>query len=259
MSAITEHGLLADPTAVADDLDDTGSGEFVCKKYPVSRLLASSADRGWSTINVELRSHAPGTIKSSTQHDVEIVVALEGSPDGQVIRTGAGGRQQTCSIPGTIWLVPIGIGEEQIEITAPLPKALHLYLPVQQFSLLADQFNFLRSPAYSLPYIGGLKDDLIVQIGRSVLAEITNETATGRMFAETSSLMLAARLAHDYADTSFVAATGAAANRLDNTRLRRVLDFIEEHLEDEITVERLAELARLSPLPLCSNLQCRNG
>src|SRR5262249_26843098 len=155
------------------------------------------ADRGWSTIAVELRSHAPGTIQSSTQHDVEIVIALEGSADGHVIRTGAGGRQDTSPMEGTIWLVPIGIGEEEIVITAPIPKALHLYLPVRQFSLLADQYNFVRSPAYSLPYIGGLTDELIVQIGRSVLSELKNETATGRMFAETSSLMLAARLAHE--------------------------------------------------------------
>lgn len=216
------------------------------QKYPVSRLLASSADRGWSAISAELRSHAPGTIKSSTQHDIEIVIALDGSSDGHVIRTGAGGRQETGSTPGTIWLVPAGIGEEEIVITAPMAKTLHLYLPVRQFSLLADQYNFVRSPAYSLSYIGGFTDELIIQIGRSVLAEITNEPATGRMFAETSSLMLAARLAHDYADASFIQAAGAAANRLDNARLRRVLDFIEEHLEDEITVGGLADLANLS-------------
>ena len=216
------------------------------QKYPVSRLLASSVDRGWSTISVEVRSHAPGTIRSSMQPNVEVVIALEGSAGADVIRSGAGWCEKTCSTTGSVWLVPIGIGEEEITVTAPLPKALHLFLPAGQFSLLADQYNFVRSPAYSLPYIGGFSDELIVQIGRSIYAELMAETATGRMFAETSSLMLAARLGHDYADASFVEATGAGANRLDNTRLRRVLDFIEEHLEDEITVGGLANLANLS-------------
>lgn len=245
MSAMSEHMSL-DSGATMGELDDISPGEFISRKYPVSRLLASSADRGWSNIAVELRSHAPGRIRSSSQNDVEVVIALDGSPDCHVIRTGAGGRQDTCSMTGTIWLVPIGIGEEEIVITAPMPKTLHLYLPVRQFSLLADEYNFVRSPAYSLPYIGGLTDELIVQIGRSVLSELTNETATGRMFAETSSLMLTARLAHDYADANFVDAVGADTNRLDNARLRRVLDFIEEHLEDEISVGRLADLANLS-------------
>lgn len=216
------------------------------QKYPVSRLLASSADRGWSTISVELRSHAPGTIRSSIQPNVEVVIALEGSSGYDVVRSGAGSSGKTCSTTGSVWLVPIGIGEEEITVTAPLPKALHLFLPAHQFSLLADQYNFVRSPAYSLPYIGGFSDELIVQIGRSIFSELMDETATGRMFAETSSLMLAARLAHDYADASFVDAAGAGANRLDNTRLRRVLDFIEEHVEDEITVKGLADLANLS-------------
>lgn len=216
------------------------------QKYPVSRLLASSLDRGWSTISVEVRSHAPGTIRSSTQPNVEVVIALEGSHGADVIRSRAGWSEKTCSTTGSVWLVPIGVGEEEITVTAPLPKALHLFLPPGQFSLLADQYNFVRSPAYSLPYIGGFSDELIVQIGRSIFTELMAETATGRMFAETSSLMLAARLAHDYADANFIEAAGAGANRLDNTRLRRVLDFVEEHVEDEITVGGLADLANLS-------------
>jgi AraC family transcriptional regulator len=216
------------------------------QKYPVSRLLASSADRGWSTISAELRSHAPGTIRSSAQHHVEVVIALEGSSGSDVIRNGAGRSEKTCSRTGSVWLVPIGIGDEELTITAPLPKALHLYLPAGQFSVLADQYNFVRSPAYSLPYIGGFSDELIVQIGRSIFAELMDETATGQMFAETSSLMLAARLSHDYADSSFVNAAGANADRLDNARLRRVLDHIEEHLEEDISVGGLANLANLS-------------
>jgi len=257
MNRTSASAQLTDPSSNPTEHDKTGQharagtlafkfGQDGRQKYPVSRLLASSVDRGWSTLSVELRSHSPGTIRSSTQPNVEVVIALEGSSGSDVIRSGAGWCQKTCSTTGAVWLVPIGIGEEEITVTAPLPRALHLFLPAGQFSHLADQYNFVRSPAYSLPYIGGFSDELIVQIGRSIYTELIAETATGRMFAETSSLMLAARLAHKYADASFVDAAGASANRLDNTRLRRVLDFIEEHVEDEITVGGLANLANLS-------------
>ena len=63
---------------------------------------------------------------------------------------------------------------------------------------------------------------------------------------ETSSLMLAARLAHDYAESNFVDGRIGRAYQLDNASLRRVLDHIEQHLEDEITVAGLAVQAHLS-------------
>jgi len=216
------------------------------RKYPQSRLLASSADRGWSTIFAELRSHPVGRITSAAQQNVEIVIAMGGVDDGAVIRSGAGRQQHTPSAPGTIWLAPIGVGNEEITIAAPLLKTLHLYLPARQFNLLAEQFNLPRSPVHSIQYVGGVNDELIRQIGLSMLEEMNRETATGRMFAETASLMLAARLAHNYADANLAARGAGTPNRLDNARLRRVLDYIDQHLEEEITVAGLAGLANLS-------------
>ncbi len=214
------------------------------RKYAASKLLASSAARGWSTIFAELRSHPAGGITSAVQHSVEIVIAIAGSDDGLVTRSGGGQQQRTRPAPGTIWLTPIGVGEEKITITAPISKTLHLYLPARQFNLLADQYNLPRSPVYAIQYAGCVHDELIHQIGLSVLAEMAEETATGRMFVETSSLMLAARLAHSYTDRCFIGAGGA--HRLGNGRLRRVLDHIDGHLEEEITVAGLAALANLS-------------
>ncbi len=216
------------------------------RKYPKSALLASSAGRGWSTISVELRSHPVGTITSFIQQNVEIVIAIGGTEDGLVIRNGAGMQQETRSATGTVWLAPIGIGDEEIIITAPIPKALHLYVPVRQFELLADQYNLARSPVHSIQYLGGLHDELICGIGVSVLSEMTQQTSTGRMFVQTASLMLAARLAHDYTGSNFVDGCAGGAYRLDNARLRRVLDYIEQHLEEEITVAGLADQAHLS-------------
>ena len=216
------------------------------RKYPRSTLLASSADRGWSSISAELRAHPAGVVRSASQRDVEIVVAIDGGDDGFVVRTGSARQEQTRSISGAIWLVPTGIGREEIVLTAPIPQALHLYLPTQQFNLLAKQYGFSRSPARCLQYLGGLQDRLIQQIGATLLSELVRETTTGRMLAESSSLMLAAWLAHRYSDGGFLATGGEKPQQLDKVRLRRVLDYIERHIEEEITVAALADLANLS-------------
>jgi AraC family transcriptional regulator len=177
---------------------------------------------------------------------VEIVVAINGGDDGFVVRTGSARQEQTRSMSGTVWLVPTDIGREEIMLTAPIPRALHLYLPTQQFNLLAKQYGFSRSPTPSLQYLGGLRDTLIRQIGETLLAELATETATGRMLAEASSLMLAAWLAHRYTNGGFIGAGDEKPRRLDRVRLQRILDYIEQHLEDEITVVALADLANLS-------------
>lgn len=227
-----------------DDAFATGTDGW--RKYPKSTVLATSAGRGWSTISAELRSHPVGTITSFIQQNVEIVVAIGGAEDGLVIRNGAGRQEETRWASGTVWLVPIGIGDEEVTITAAIPKALHLYLPIRQFEVLSDQYNLARSPVHSIQYVGGLRDELICGIGVSVLSELTEQTSSGRMFVETSSLMLAARLAHDYAGSNFVDCSVGRAYRLDNARLRRVLDYVERNLEDEITVAGLAVRANLS-------------
>lgn len=216
------------------------------RKYPRSRLLLSSTGRGWSTLSAELRSHPAGLVSSACQRNVEIVVAINGNDDGFVLRAGAARQEQSRSMSGASWLVPTGIGREELLLTAPIPQALHLYVPTQQFNLLAKQHGFSRSPIGSIQYLGGFKDSLIREIGQAVLTEMTTETATGRMLVETSSLMLAAWLTHTYSDGSFLKTSGVKPQRLDQIRLRRVLAFIDQHLEEEITVGTLADLANLS-------------
>jgi AraC family transcriptional regulator len=49
-------------------------------------------------------------------------------------------------------------------------------------------------------------------------------------------------LIHDYADVRFF-----EPHQLEGSRLRRVLDYIGEHLEEEFTIAGLADLAHLSP------------
>jgi AraC family transcriptional regulator len=215
------------------------------RKYPRSKLLLSSANRGWDTLSAELRSHSAGRIVSIEQQSVEVVIALAGT-DGPVTRIGAGRQEQTRPDAGTVWLVPTGVGPEEIVITTPMPRTLHLYMPMQQFDSLADQYNLGRSLVRSVQYIGGLNDDLIRQVGTSVLTELSEPTATSRMVAEMSSLMLATRLIQNYVDRSLIDRIAGSANRLDHTRMRRVLDYIDQNLEEAFTVEDLAALANLS-------------
>jgi AraC family transcriptional regulator len=95
-------------------------------------------------------------------------------------------------------------------------------------------------------YVGGLNDELIKQVGASVLNELSEQTATSRMVAEMSSLMLATRLIQNYVDRNLIDRITGASRSLDHARMRRVLDYIDQNLEEEFTINDLAQVAHLS-------------
>src|SRR3984893_4261887 len=217
------------------------------RKYPpTSALLASSAGLGWSTISVELRSHGVNELPAVVPQHVEICLVVAGNTDGLLRRTGAGFIQEAMPKTGAIWLSPAGVGKE-IVITAPIPQTMHLYLPTALFDRLKDDFNLPVGTAHPTRHAVGICDDVIDQIGRSILSELTVETAAGRMYVEATSLMLAARLIHKYCDCGSSALTELDAHPLDHVRLRRVLDYISNNVDDDITLADLARVGGQSP------------
>ncbi len=217
------------------------------RKYPpTSALLASSAGLGWSTISVELRSHGATAAPAIVPQHVEIFLVVAGNEDGLVRRTGAGFCQEAMPKTGAIWLSPAGVGKE-IVITAPIPQTMHLYLPTALFDRLKDDFNLPVAPAHSIRHAVGIGDDVIDQIGRSILSELTVETAASRVYVEVASLTLAARLLQKYCDSGAYASSEPSVHSLDRIRLRRVLDYIAANIGDDITLATLAGIAGYSP------------
>jgi AraC family transcriptional regulator len=217
------------------------------RKYPTSALLESSAGLGWSTISAELRSHAVSETPVIVPQHTELCLAVIGTDNGLVRRTGVGQCQEAMPTSGAIWLSPIGVGDNEVAITAPIPKAMHLYLPTTLFRRLGDDFNLPTAPAHSIRYAAGIRDEVIHQTALSILSEMTSETAAGRMYVETASLMLAARLIHKYCDCGSSTLTTLDAHPLDHVRLRRVLDYISENIDDDITLADLARVGGQSP------------
>jgi AraC family transcriptional regulator len=70
---------------------------------------------------------------------------------------------------------------------------------------------------------------LINQIGSWIPAEMANESAAGRMFVETASLILAARPIDRYCDNWACVPTEPGLHQPDHRRLRRVRDYIAVH------------------------------
>ena len=217
-------------------------------KYPASTLLKSSNDLGWSTLTAELRSHSryegPG---AAPPPDAEVGIIVRGSDQGLLTYKFAGNWQSVLPTMGSIRLRPIGRADDEVRICSKGEvEVLHLYVPTVAFAPLIDDYNLPPVPGRCIRDSWGVQDELVNQIGLSVLSEMMSPTAAGRMLVETSSLMLAARLAHAHAETELIRLPILTPHRLDDGRLRRVLAYVEEHLAEDIAVADLANVACLS-------------
>jgi AraC family transcriptional regulator len=217
------------------------------EKYGPGGLLASSADRGWSGLSAELRSHRSGVIAwKNMRPDTEICVDVLGS--GSVItRRGGGIIDRTIAERGTIWLTPAGLQEDLIDISDRMPGILHIYLPPNCFSQDSLGIDLDQSAIASLRFESSFQDPLLAEIAYAILSELQAQTSAGRLLAETLASSLAARLLQNHVSPSSpLASRRTAREGLDRRRLARVLDYIEINLEGDLAIDRLASIACLS-------------
>lgn len=215
-------------------------------QLPISTLLKSSNDLGWSTLFAELRSYSQRDGPGPVAPHAKISITVRGSDEG-VVRCKVGGNWWSARpTTGSIWLKPIGGKYDEAHIRSPRVRVIHLCIPNVVFARLMDDYNLPAVPARSIRHSCGAQDEVINQIGLSVLSEMMSPTAAGRMLVETSSLLLAARLAHSHLETELIRPPIGSRHRLDDGRLRRVFAYVEEHLCQGISVADLANVACLS-------------
>ena len=215
-------------------------------KYPTSMLLKSSNDLSWANLFAELRSYSRSEGPGPVTLHAKISIVVRSSHEGIVTCKVGGSRWSARPTTGSVWLKPIGGKYDDASIDAPEVQVMHLSLPNIVFARLMEDYNLPAIPARSVRYSCGVNDEVLNQIGLSVLSEMTYPTAAGHLLVETSSLLLAARLVHSHLETGLIRLPTPSRHRLADGRLKRVLAYIEEHLAEDITVADLANVACLS-------------
>lgn len=211
------------------------------RKYHTSERLGDLAE--WASLRIERRRLEAGLQSDLTLECNEIVMTLGGR--SVVRRTGDGDTQKTFAQAGTTWLCPTGVFERNIELSAPL-ETLHIYLPstlIEQGALVDYEIDASKC---ELAYAGGFTDPMLQQIcvafddlmGRPI-------QPTDRLFVDGMRTALAAHLLGRYSADQWLAPTKTPS--LDAKRLKRVIDYIETHLADDISLDALAGEAHLSP------------
>jgi AraC family transcriptional regulator len=223
----------------------TGLTDKEKDRYGGTRLLLSSADRGWTGLSAELRNHGKGVIAwSGPPSDTEICVDICGN-GSLVTRRAAGIEDRRIASRGTIWLSPPGLQDGSVDITEELPGILHIYLSPSKFSPHTLGTNLDEAAIGALSYESAFEDPLLAEIAHAIAVELQAQSSAGGLLVEALAGSLAARLVQKHVNASS-RQSYPRREGLDRRRLFRVLDYIEANLEGDLTIDRIASIACLS-------------
>lgn len=215
-------------------------------KYPNSTLVMSSAHRSWSTIAAELRSQKMGEGPGYSADQIEVTFLVKGWDDGAVACKFGRQRLPVRTQTGAVWVCPAGVQADEILIAAPDLTSAHLYIPTNRLNALAADAGFRIPDNTSLRSAAVPEDGVISQLGQIVLAEAACESSAGRLLVDSAATTLSAWLIRNYAEETPRIVGPQPRRGLDKRRLRRVLEYVEQHLDQDISLEVLAQQASLS-------------
>ncbi len=124
-------------------------------------------------------------------------------------------------------------------------QTLHLHLSKDVLSRTAEEVAGYDPTRLSLVERSGFQDPLLVQIGFALWRELEQRSPAGKLYAQTAAQMLAIHLLRHYASVG--EAIKEPSQGLTPQQMRRVMDFIQAHLGQDLSLEALAQQTGYSP------------
>jgi AraC family transcriptional regulator len=193
----------------------------------------------WTGLRIHRAQVLAGRMLEYAPDCHEINVSLSGfrttekiSGGGRIIRT-RGGTGNVCLTP---FGQPVSAAWEK-----PIDN-LGIYLDADFVSQTALENRF--SSNFELVEIYKKEDPLIQHIGLTLLEEAHKETPAGLLYADSLIQTLTLHLLKNYSTANY--APENLNGGLSGYKLRRVREFVEAHLEEDLSLAQLAEVAGLS-------------
>ena len=224
-----------------------GPGESVAQVAPEelgellpTRPLVSSQVRGWNGVVLQRYRHPPSLIDTPPLRDHALVVNLSGPTLIEERRDGCRDRRWADS--GQISLTPAG--QSVTRVLNGRPEVLVIHLAATLLGEVAEAV-YGTDPALAslLPRLASF-DRNIEALGRLLLAEAEAGDPGSCLVADMLARAITVRLLRDHSNLSARRPQRPAA--MPDGRLRRVIEHMHAHMEETLTLARLAGIAGLS-------------
>lgn len=216
--------------------DNVGPRRMLSGTQPPPML--SSAALGWPDLRVEVyRQHDVDVVTQSAAHVV--TVQLSGTRE---LYQERGGRSSTQTLhPGSVIITPVG--EPKHWRHAEPADILIMRLSVDAVNQVAQAISDGGCPGPELRDDFGTRDPFIEQLGRRLVEEVRSPDPLSPLFAQAAAQQLAIHLLRHHSGCG-VALSGV---KLTRKKLRAATDFIEAHLDEDVTLAAIAQAVGLSP------------
>ncbi|MGX4585329.1 helix-turn-helix domain-containing protein [Paenibacillus chitinolyticus] len=120
---------------------------------------------------------------------------------------------------------------------------LQIEIPPSYLERVAREAGFLKEGFIQLERKFYVKDPKLLQLGLWMLEELQNEGKQGKIYSDSLSNMLAVHLLSHYSKVS----RGTVPSRVTvNQEIFQIVEYMKEHLNEELSLQELADRANLS-------------
>jgi AraC family transcriptional regulator len=194
---------------------------------------------GWNGLKVYRARVVPGRMLEHTADAHEINISLGGELVTEKI-SATGQRVRTVGREGNICFTPVG-----------QPISASWNEVIDNMGILLDP-SFVQKTAsenklgsgFEFAEVYKQEDRLVTQLGLALLEEAATEAPMGRLYADSLIQTIALHVLKTYGTAR--AAVSHINGGLSGYRSRRVREFIEAHLDDDIGLAELSAVAGLS-------------
>ncbi len=202
--------------------------------------VATSRNRGWEGIVVDEVVHQVDDFALAADPAHLLVLHLDRPLEVAERRRGRTGLLRE----GSLTILPAGAPTDwHLERQGDI-RHLHLHLDPSLLARVAAEVGLNAQRVELAPRLG-VRSAEVEQIGLALLRELRSGGLGGRILADSLATLLAVQLLREH--TAHPQRAAPARDALTGAPLKRVTEYIEEHLADDLSLAAVAAVANISP------------
>ncbi len=211
-----------------------------------NRLVAHSQSVGWRSLYAAVLEEAPFRATEAPVGHPSLIYHL--CRPTAVARRIEGTRREKALIgPRRFCLTPGGATTEWEHCGHP--EILQVYLRQSIYeSAVSEMYGCDASKAEIVPRFAIL-DPLLEQLAITITTALRDGTVEDGLYVDTLAHMIAVHLARRHSSRSREV-QGPAARAVSGSKMRRLIEFVEENLDRDLSLEAMAQEVGISPLYL---------
>lgn len=152
---------------------------------------------------------------------------------------------ESCLTKGDVTIVPAGLPSQWYCVEGEEIDVINIHLKPEFLHSVAVEVSNADPERIEIISQLGKQDAQISYIGYALRAALEDSSVASRLYAESLATALAVHLLHNYSTTA--QPKREYTGGLPPHKLRRLREYINEHLEDDLSLSDLAEVAAMSP------------